>query len=390
MNMTDLIGNEAKRNEAFPVTKERIFLGHAGVCPLPRVAVDAIAAFCERSAVAGQEHPEAWQMVNDTRQAAAELLGCTAQEIALIGPTTVGLNLVAAGLDWQPGDEVIYYPDDYPANVYPWSSLTRHGVKPVALAPEQPGVITWDLVEQALTPNTKLVALASCNFLSGYRIDLDTIGRSLHERGILFCVDGIQTTGAFPTGVEHVDFLSADSHKWLLGPAAAGIFYVRRELHETLRPALLGSWNVVSPEFVAQPAIDYYEGARRYECGMLNLPGNAGMLASMRMLIGIGIEQVAARILDLRRAFLEQVRPLGYGLYLEELDTRPEASNAERSGIITLIHPERDMAAVAKLLGDEGVTVSLRHNRPGQAFLRFSPHFYNTHEELSRVADLMR
>ena len=83
------------------------------------------------------------------------------------------------------------------------------------------------------------MALASCHFVSGYRLDLDAIGQALHQRNILFCVDGIQTLGAFPTTVEHVDFLAADAHKWLLGPCAAGIFYVRKEVQERLKPGLL-------------------------------------------------------------------------------------------------------------------------------------------------------
>jgi selenocysteine lyase/cysteine desulfurase len=221
--------------------------------------------------------------------------------------------------------------------------------------------------------------------LSGFRIDAENIGRQLHERGVLFCLDAIQTLGAFPLSVEHVDFLSADSHKWLLGPAGAGIVYIAKEHFGRVRPTLLGSWNVYSPDFAAQDAIRYYAGGRRYEPGMLNLPGIAGMSAGMGMLMDLGIEAVGQRILRLRRELLEGLRSQGWRLYIEARDQRADASDAERSGIVTVTHPERELSTEYERLKLEGVTASLRKNRHGQPFIRFSPHFYNTVNEIDRT-----
>ncbi|HOF42034.1 MAG TPA: aminotransferase class V-fold PLP-dependent enzyme [Candidatus Hydrogenedentes bacterium] len=299
------------------------------------------------------------------------------------------MNLVAAGLPWRPGDEVVYYPDDYPANVYPWAALSARGVKPVALRPDVPGVITWDLIASALTERTRLVSLATAHFLTGFRIDIDTIGRNLHQRGILFCLDAIQTLGAFPLNVEHVDFLCADSHKWLLGPAGAGILYVSRDRFDTLQPALLGSWNVVSPNFIAQDSIAFYGGARRYEPGILNLPGIVGMAASLELLLSVGVDAIAERILHLRRGLLERLRALGYRHCLDMNSWPAETAEADLSGIITVTHPEKDMAEVAHRLQTADIVVSLRYNRAGDAFLRFSPHFYNTEAELEHVAGVL-
>jgi len=323
------------------------------------------------------------------RKSAARLLGAEAGEIALLGPTSLGINLVAKGLTWQPGDEVLYYSEDYPANVYPWSDLERLGVKPIALQPDWPGALTWDVVEAALTERTRLVALATCHFLSGFRVRVEHIGEKLHERGILFSVDGIQTLGAFPLNVEHIDFLSADSHKWLLGPLGAGIFYVKKERQDELRPVLLGSWNVVSPGFIAQDEIRFHTSGQRYEPGALNLPGIVGMTASMDLLLDIGIEGIGARLLELRAYLLEHLRPLGFQLYLEELDQSPAMSDDHRSGIVSVQHPERDVSVLFEKLKGENVTVSLRQNREGTKFLRFSPHFYNTTDELARAIDLL-
>ncbi|GMU93595.1 MAG: aminotransferase [Candidatus Hydrogenedentota bacterium] len=389
MEIDDIIADEELRRTLFPVTAERVFMAHAGVAPLPKVSVDAIAEFCARGSRAAQENAWSTGQVLAARQTAARLLGCAAEEIALLGPTSLGLSLVANGIPWRAGEEVIYYPGDYPANVYPWTHLAELGVKPVALQPEQPGVIEWDLVEAQITPRTRLVSLASCNFLSGYRIDIDSIGRNLRRRGILFCVDGIQTLGAFPMSVEPVDFVCADSHKWMLGPCGAGIVYVSERHHELVRPTLLGSCNVVSPHFIAQSAIRFEHGARRYEPGALNLPGILGMGAALRLLLELGIERVGTRILNLRRALLEKLRPLGFETWLRPHDEGAGATESTHSGIVTVTHPTLDMKAVFKKLDRAGVTASLRQNSRGVTFVRFSPHFYNTFEEIDRIADVL-
>ena len=386
----DITQNEATRQAYFPVARERVYMAHAGVCIIPKAAGDAMRRFVDEGELDNQESDESLAIVEDARVLAAKLIGAQALEIALLGPTSVGISLVANGLTWQPGDEVISYADDYPANVYPWTQLETRGVKHVPLLPEATGVIDWPLVEAAITPKTRLVALASCHFLSGYRIDIDTIGRNLRERGILFCVDGIQTIGAFRTSVEHVDFLSADSHKWMLGPAAAGIFYVRKSLQKELNPTLLGAWNVISPDFVAQEDIRFYVGGRRFEPGMMNLPGIVGMHASMKLLLDVGVDAISARLLELREAILERLRPLGYRLYLEDLDQSTPADASWKSAIITVEHPEKDLGALYYALKEQKVVLSHRKNRAGKDFIRLSPHFYNTIEEIDRVAELMR
>jgi len=379
--------DEAFRREQFPTAAERIYMAHAGVAPLPRVAGDAVRDFLGRAEVDNPESDWAMALVEQARADAARLIGARPDEIALLGPTSLGLGLVANGLDWDAGDEIIAYFDDYPSNVYPWTELKFKGVNFVGLKPEAPGAVTWELIESALTPRTKLVALSSCHFLSGYRIDIDTIGRNLGDRDILFCVDGIQTIGAFPTPVEHVDFLSADSHKWMLGPAASGIFYVKRSRHALLRPLLVGAMNLHAPDFVAQEDAAPLDDARRYESGILNLAGIIGMQASMSMLLDIGIEAISARLLDLRTALLEGLRPLGYELYLEEVGP---ASDETCSSILSFTHPSKDLRRLHGRLENNGIVTSYRKNRAGDSLLRISPHFYNTEQEIERVVELMR
>ena len=392
MKIDSIINDESLRREMFPVAAERIFMGHAGVCPLPAVARDAMNTFCALGSTGAQENAWSNGQALKARQVAARLIGAHADEIALLGPTALGLSLVANGMPWRDGDEVVFYPDDYPSNVYPWMSLAERGVKPVMLEAEKHGVITWEVVERALTPKTRLVSLASCNFLSGYRIDVNRIGKHLHERGILFCLDAIQTLGAFPTTVAHVDFLSADSHKWLLGPMAAGIVYVKREHQDMLRPSLLGAWNVVSPGFVAQDTIRYEASARRYEPGALNLPGIVGMVASMELLMECGIDAVGRRLLNLNSLLAGEMKKAGFRLIVDYMDGMDAMDPLREgaSGIVTVTHPDKDMKAMFKHLDANDVTASLRQDRAGTMYIRFSPHFYNTEEEIDRVHGLVR
>src|SRR3954466_1360088 len=297
MTLPEFIANESTRLAEFPVARDSIFMAHAGVCVLPRRVMKAMSDYLEKCCLEHQESGDVWRRLNEKGKIAAKLIHAKPSEIALLGPTSLGLSLVANGLPWQAGDEIVCYHDDYPANVYPWMDLQRRGVVLRYVQTDAPGQITPEAVERALTPRTKLVALASCHFFSGCRIDVDAIGRMLRDRGVLFCLDAIQTVGAFETSVEHVDFLSADAHKWMLGPMAAGIVYVREELHDVLRPSLLGAWNVKSPNFIAQEDVQFERGGRRYEPGVLNAAGIYGMRAAMEMLLELGIENVGARLL---------------------------------------------------------------------------------------------
>jgi cysteine desulfurase/selenocysteine lyase len=376
-----LFSSEAERLTEFPIAQESIFLAHAGVTILPQRVTKVMQEYLEESCLRMQEYPEAWRAVNECRVVAAQMLGAKASEISLLGPTSLGLSLVANGLDWQPGDEVVCYQDDYPANVYPWTDLARHGVVVKLLKPEAPGAITPELVESMLTNKTKLVALASCHFLSGYRIRIDAIGQMLRARGVLFCLDAIQTLGAFETRVDHVDFLSADSHKWMLGPMAAGVVYVREEVQERLRPTLLGSWNVQSPNFIAQEEITFEKGGRRYEPGVLNVAGILGMKAGLELLLEKGIPAVSEQLLRLKARLVQGLEPLGFR-FLGPING-PNAS-----GITTSWREEGHGAGLTQIfdhLTAQKISPSLRYDRAGKAYLRFSPHFYNTETEMDRV-----
>jgi selenocysteine lyase/cysteine desulfurase len=290
------------------------------------------------------------------------------------------LNAIANGLDWKEGDEVVCYLDDYPANVYPWLALERHGVKPVLLETARIGEITPEIVERALTKRTKLVALASANFCSGYRIDLDAIGALCAERGVLFSVDAIQTLGAIPIALDRIDFLSAGAQKWMLGPSGAGILYVKKSRRDLLRPATIGGWNVQSRNFIAQREIKFAPGGQKFEPGAYYHAAIAGLGAAVELLLEAGA--IASRILALTQALQDQIAPVGFEFL------SPEAER-NRCGILTFRHSKTPTAQLEEALVKNDMVVSLRFDREDRSWLRVSPHFYNTSDEMAKIADLL-
>jgi len=382
MTLNELLTNNELRRNEFPVTREKNFLAHAAVCPLPRRVSEAIAR-CAQDGTLGDQEAFMLHRLDEARKLAARLLNCTSEEIALVGPTSLALSFVAAGLNFRKGDNILIYHDDYPSNVYPWLALAAQGVQVRLLNTRGLGVIRPVDVMGQVDENTRLVALASCHFISGYRIDHAAIGKFLRERGILFCLDGIQTVGAFPTTVEHVDFLAADAHKWLLGPCAAGIFYVRRELQDKLNPPIYGWHNVRSPNFVAQDKIEFRNDARKFEAGTHNLLGLTGLIAALELALEIGVENIAAELARKRAWFASALLAKNFSV----LNPKPEPGNI--GSITSIFQPGKDLTPLHKKLTDSGVVTSLRTDRKGQHYLRFSAHFYNTDEELQQAVDLV-
>src|SRR5471032_996212 len=262
-------------------------------------------------------------------------------------------------------------------------ALAAKGVQVRLLNTRGLGTIrTIDVMGQ-VDENTWLVALASGHFISGFRIEIDAIGKYLRGRGILFCLDAIQTLGAFPTTVEHVDFLAADAHKWLLGPCGAGIFYVRRDLQEKLNPPIYGWHNVRNPNFVAQEQIVFRSGAVKYEAGTQNLVGLVGLIASMELALEIGVENIAAELLRKRTLLVNALSAKGFAV----LNAGAKIENA--SGIVSFFQSGKDLSALNQKLSEAGIVASLRTDRKGQNYIRLSPHFYNTDAELRRVLELL-
>ena len=383
MTIAELLANESLRQHEFPVAREQVFLGHAGDCPLPRRVAEAISKYAHQCATGDQETFVYPMILTTARKLGAQLLNCQPEEVAFVGPTSMGLSFFANGLEFRKGDNILIYFEDYPANVYPWMALAQKGVEVRLMNVRGLGMIRPRDVIGQVDENTRLVALASCHFISGYRIDIQAIGKSLRERNILFCLDAIQTIGAFPTTVEHVDMLAADAHKWLLGPCGAGLIFVRRSLQPSLNPPIYGWHNVRCPNYVAQEQIVFRNGAQKYEAGTHNLLGLVGLVAAMELILELGVDNIAGELLRKRAILVSGIEAKGYTVL------NVNGPLGSLSSIISIFKPGVDLASLHQNLLQAGIITSLRTDRAGQKYIRLSPHFYNTQAEFDRLLAIL-
>ena len=383
MTLAEILENEELRRHEFPVTRDKIFLAHAGDAPLPRRVAEAVASYAREATTGDQEKFVYPGILEKGRKLGAQLLNCQSNEVAFVGPTSLALSFIASGLKLRRGDNILVYFEDYPSNVYPWMALADKGVEVRMMNTRGLGLIRPKDVVGQVDENTRLVALASCHFISGYRLDYQAIGKHLHSRNILFCLDAIQTVGAFPTTMEEVDLLAADAHKWLMGPCGAGLMYVRGTLQESITPPIYGWHNVRCPNYVAQEHVVFRSGPQKYEAGTHNLLGIVGLVAAMELILELGVENIARELLRKRALLVPALRAKGCTV----LQADAPAENA--SGIVSFHRPGSDLAALHQKLTDAGVVTSLRGDRAGQQYIRLSPHYYNTDAELERVLGMV-
>jgi len=383
MTVSELLSNEELRLREFPVARDKVFLAHGGDAPLPRRVAEAIANYAAEATRGDQEQVVYPAILERGRQLAAQLLHCRPEEVAFVGPTSLALSFFASGLRFRRSDNILVYFDDYPSNVYPWMALAEQGIEVRLLNTRGLGLIRLRDVLGQIDENTRLVALASCHFVSGFRLEYEAIGRQLRERKILFCLDAIQTLGAFPLDAQQVDLLAADAHKWLLGPCGAGLMYVRQSLQDRLNPPIYGWHNVKCPDFIAQEQLVMRTDAARYEAGTQNLLGLVGLVASFELLLELGVEAIGQELLRKRAWLVPRLQAKGYTVLHAE--TPPENS----SGITSFFKPGADLTGLHQKLLEARIITSLRANRQGEKFIRLSPHFYNTNRELERLIELL-
>jgi selenocysteine lyase/cysteine desulfurase len=377
-SLSDYVGNA----DAFPVLKKWDFFNHAGVAPLPHVAAEAMRAYALQAENDAYIDTGWYQNIERLRVASAKLINAHRDEIAFIKNTSEGISIVARGLEWQAGDVIVTTAVEYPTNIYPWMDVCRsHGTKLVMVGedsdPDGRRTVPADKILQAASDKRcKVVALSHVEYASGQRHDLLRIGKFCRETGKIFCVDAIQTLGVIPVDVQAmcIDFLSADGHKWLLGPEGAGIFYCRRELIERTRPLMLGWMNVVDAQNFGQYNFKLKADAGRFECGSYNVPGLLGFKASLELLASLGTDNVANRLHTLTERLILRLMDRGYAIISPR-------RVGQWSGIVSFASPMHDHEPIWRMLRKEKrIEIALREGR-----LRVSPHFYNTEEQIDRL-----
>ena len=290
--------------------------------------------------------------------------------------TAMGLNNAAVSLPLRSGDNVLVLEGDYPANIYPWQQLAYKGVL-TKMVPQRAGGLDVEALAARIDRRTRVIALSTAMFATGFRNDIATVGRMCKERGIFFVVDGIQTLGAFPLDVQacSIDFLAAGSQKWLLSAPGAGFLYVRRELLDELEPgAYVGASSVVDPMNYLDYNLTFPPSAERFTLGTPNIMGAVALHAAVGMLQEVGSALIEQRVATLVDALINDLTERGYSL---AADTAPE----HRSGIVVVQLPNPE--AACKRLEEAGVIATVRGG------LRIAPHFYNTLEEVMRVGEVL-
>jgi selenocysteine lyase/cysteine desulfurase len=241
----------AEARQQFPyLGTGRIYLNHAATSPWSLYMSRKVDSFREgRMLGAIDTYHSTIQCINDTRERVASMIGSEPECISFIQNTTEGLNVLAAGLDWKQGDQIILFEQEFPANVYPFLNLKRHGVE-IRFVPQRNGRYDFNDIEAALTPRTRLVAISWVQFLSGYRVDLGALSTLCRQRGVLLSVDGIQGVGAIRMNLREtpVDFVSAGVQKWQMGPQGLAVIHVSHELRGRIHQAHLG-WMSTSVPF---------------------------------------------------------------------------------------------------------------------------------------------
>jgi selenocysteine lyase/cysteine desulfurase len=356
-----------------------IFFNHAAVSPIPKPTRDVMRAFLDDLCANAMANRAKWHgQMQKARRLAADLLHCSAREIAFIKSTSEGVSIVANGLDLSPGDNVVSTDIEFPANIYPWMRLAGNGVS-LKLVQNKNGRVPFEEIARAADKNTRVIALSSVEFSTGFRHDLRRIGEFCRERGIFFFVDGIQSVGALDLNVKEcsISALSADSHKWLLGPEGAGILFVDETVLDKVEPTEVGWFTVENPEEYLDYRFVPKKDAGKFECGAANVVGICGMAASMQLLLEIGIPNIETQILALTDRLCEELERKGYEIY----SSRREA---EKSGIVLFSSPTHSADDLWQRLLAKNIVTCVRYGR-----IRVSPHFYNTPEEISELLETL-
>ncbi len=351
-----------------------IYFNHASTGPIPDFTVNAINEYLiERSKRYPDNYENIKNIIDETKDLVAKFINTEPQRIAFVDNVSNAMSLLAQGLKWEKGDEIILFDIEFPANIYPFLNLQKQGVILKVLQTIN-GKIIYETVEKAITEKTKLLSISHVQFLSGFRANLELLGNICKQHGIIFSVDAIQSLGVVDLDVKKmkINFLASGIQKWLLGLEGTTIIYVSEELQNKIDQKYVGWLSVKSPWNILDYKLELDETARRFENGTLNYAGIVSLNSNIKFLSSIGIDNI-------EKAVLENSKFLIHSLIKEKIELffTPE-SDDEFAGIVSI--RVKDPYYAHKKLLDLKIHTSVR-----EGFLRFSPHFYNTFDEIEKM-----
>jgi len=367
--------NVEKIRKEFPITRNKTFLNHSAMSPLPEPVANVIHKCVDEISASGETSIE-WN--DGGKPLFARIIHAESEEIALVENTSIGLNVVANMLTYPRGSKIVTTDLEYPSVVYPWLRKRLH--TSIDYVKNIDGKILLNDLDAAVDDNTVAIVISHVEYMNGFRQDLRAMSEIAHEHGAYLVVDAIQSAGVLEIDVErdNVDFLASACYKWLLSPPGAAYLYVKKQLIKDFEPPLAG-WASVKPEVFE--TLDFWdiwslrlsETASRFEVGSPSLISFVGATEALRMLLSYGIENIERRVLKLTDHLIEALKKQGLALQTPE-DTQ------HRSGIVN--YKIKNPQEAVQKLNSRGIIVSARAHG-----VRASPHFYNTEEEIDYLVN---
>ena len=358
----------------FPITERAIYLNHAAVSPLPTTTMHAVEAQLRDVHENGSAGFRNWLAVKeDARRLLASLLGARPEQIAFMRNTSDALSSVANGLTWRAGDNIVTFSREFPSNIYPWLRIRDAFGVEVRMCEERDGRIDLAELESMIDANTRVVAVSHVQYASGFRIDLERLGRLVRQRDALFVVDVIQALGVVPTDVEaeFIDIAAGAGHKWLMAPEGVGYLYLSDRARDRIQPTLVGWISVPNPEDYLDFEQGWNKGSLAWETGTGPASLLYGFKASLELLSSHGVNRIASYLEGLTDHLCEGLKGKRY----EVVSSRVPG---EKSQIVCIRNLDGVSAmALYHQLNAKNIVTAPRGDR-----LRIAPHFYNTQDEI--------
>ena len=369
-----------KAREQFPyLSHGKIYFNHASTGPLCTPVLENIArVLYEKSETNIDEYLGLQSIIKETKSDLGDLINASTNRIAFLDNTSNGINVLASGIKWKKGDRIILNDLEFPANVYPFLNLKKSGVE-VDIVKSRNGIVNAEDVTEMIKPETKLISISQVQFLTGYRVDLEKIGKVCNEKGIIFSVDAIQGLGAVRLDVvrDKIDFISAGSQKWLLGLQGLSFIYVSQKLQEKIEQDYVGwlsvdnAWDFLNYELKLKSSADRFQG------GTLNSIGIYALNASLKFFKQFGFDEIENSITANSSYLIQKLEEIGIKLVLSGCGKKYIA------GIVSFKHDNSQK--IFEALSQKKIHCAVR-----SGYVRLSPHFYNTKEEIDIVADELK
>ena len=369
---------------SFQLDENIVHLNHAAVAPWPVVTRDAVIAFAEENTRIGSQNYDQWMKTEQQlKQRLASLINArTTDEIAILKNTSEGLSIIAQGLRFNAGENIVIPAEEFPSNKVVWQALEADGVT-VRLVPVQDIDDPEQALIDAMDKDTRLLSCSSVQYARGLRLDLNIIGQACKHNDTLFCVDAIQSLGAiaFDAPACHADFVVADGHKWMCGPEGTALFYCREEVQQQLRLRQYG-WHMLKDAFDfghQHSQIQIAENAQRFESGSPNMMGISALNASLGLLLDVGIDNIQAQVIENSHYLFDELGTLS------DITILTPTGHGRYAGIVTFQKQSVDNVKLYQHLQDNNVICAYRGDG-----IRFSPHFHTTTHDMDIALKLVR